>query len=264
MENNCRCCGCLVETSSIKGNLLNHSVNYFSCSECGYFQTETPYWLDEAYQSPINISDTGLVHRNIRNSNLVLAALDVLSIPNGYNVLDYAGGYGLLVRIMRDKGINAFWFDPYCKNLFSIGFESDLNPDGTSLVTAFEAFEHFVFPIVELEKMLKISANILFSTNLIPDSVPEFKDWWYYGEEHGQHVGFFRLKTLHFIAKKYGKHLYTNGSDIHIFSDKKISPIRFKLRYLLYNYMPIVMSRKRTSKTWQDFLFIRNALLNRG
>lgn len=261
MNEYCRCCGKKVDSSIFQGKLLCHLVSYYSCNECGYFQTEKPFWLNEAYLNPINNSDTGLVLRNIRNANFVLATMDLLSIPNGHKVVDFAGGYGLLVRILRDRGLNAYWFDPFCKNIFAIGFENDTNSGKTGLVTAFEAFEHFEFPLAELEKMFEISGNVLFSTDLIPDPIPNFKDWWYYGEEHGQHVGFFRLKTLNYLAKKYGKYLYTNGTDLHILSDKKINPFLWKSKYTLYSYFPFIMNRKRVSKTWQDFLLMRETVL---
>ena len=37
-----------------------YDVDYFQCSNCGFVQTEEPYWLDEAYSQPIASSDVGL------------------------------------------------------------------------------------------------------------------------------------------------------------------------------------------------------------
>jgi Nif-specific regulatory protein len=39
-------------------------------------------------------------------------------------VVDCAGGYGILVRLLRDYGVNALWSDPYCENVLAKGFES--------------------------------------------------------------------------------------------------------------------------------------------
>jgi len=36
--------------------------------------------------------------------------------PDGI-FLDYAAGYGLFVRLMRDAGYNFRWSDLYCQNL---------------------------------------------------------------------------------------------------------------------------------------------------
>jgi len=41
--------------------------------------------------------------------------------PDGI-FLDYAAGYGLFVRLMRDAGYNFRWSDLYCQNLFVRGW----------------------------------------------------------------------------------------------------------------------------------------------
>ena len=79
-----------------------HKVTYFYCKECGLLKTEKPYWLDEAYHEAIADTDTGLVNRNICNSNVLEVILSCLSIDKG-TFLDVGGGYGLLTRLMRDK-----------------------------------------------------------------------------------------------------------------------------------------------------------------
>jgi hypothetical protein len=99
-------------------------VNYFQCSSCGFIQTETPYWLDEAYKYPINPEDTGLVNRNIVSAKRTSSLLYFLFDPHG-TYLDYGGGYGLFVRLMRDSGFNFYWTDPFTKNIFAEGFEYD-------------------------------------------------------------------------------------------------------------------------------------------
>lgn len=60
----CRVCHRPLGTSFSEGRILERNVEYFECAECGYVQTEEPTWLDEAYSSPINLSDTGIMARN--------------------------------------------------------------------------------------------------------------------------------------------------------------------------------------------------------
>ena len=60
--------------------------------------------------------------RNLSNVGLVLASLALMKERRG-KVVDYAGGHGFLVRLLRDKGINALWMDPYSENLVARGFE---------------------------------------------------------------------------------------------------------------------------------------------
>lgn len=92
--------------------LKEFKVSYFFSEECGFLKTENPYWLYKAYQDAITDSDTGLVARNINNSKRLPAILKMLNIEKG-KLLDIAGGYGMLTRVMRDYG-----YDFKCLNNF--------------------------------------------------------------------------------------------------------------------------------------------------
>ncbi len=245
----CRCCS--AKASHIfSAPLLDNVVNYYNCSACGYVQTEAPYWLDKAYSSAINNCDTGIMIRNQANVGLVMASLNALNKKCG-SVIDCAGGYGILVRLLRDRGVNALWSDPYCKNLLAVGFEH--TGESADLVTAFEAFEHFVDPLVEAEKMFSIAPNLLISTQLIATPAPAQDQWWYYGSDHGQHIGFFRLKTLQMLAKKFNKHLISNGQSWHLFTEKPLNQTKWKLNVRIARKFPFLYSQGLTSKVWQDF-----------
>src|SRR3972149_7492168 len=98
----CRSCG----SQSLylqSGVLLDMEVDYFECPNCGYSQTETPYWLGRAYAEAINDNDTGILVRNQANARIVLATMLMLGKLDG-TVVDCAGGYGILVRLLRDYG----------------------------------------------------------------------------------------------------------------------------------------------------------------
>lgn len=245
----CRCCSAPV-SHIFRAPLLGNPVNYYSCSVCEYVQTETPFWLDKAYSSTINDCDTGIMSRNQANVGLVLATLNALNKIQG-SVIDCAGGYGILVRLLRDRGVNAVWSDPYCKNLLAVGFEH--KGESADLVTAFEAFEHFIDPMLEAEKLFAIAPNLLISTELIATPAPEQSKWWYYGSNHGQHIGFFRRKTLQIIAKKFNKHLVSNGQNYHLFTDKPLCGMRWHLNVRIAQKFPFLYSRRLISKVWQDF-----------
>ena len=245
----CRCCS---EQSNqvFSATLLGNVVNYYDCSVCGYVQTEAPYWLDKAYSSVINNCDTGIMVRNQANVSLVTVTLNALNQIHG-NVIDCAGGYGILVRLLRDRGVNALWSDPYCKNLLAVGFEHA--GENATLVTAFEALEHFVNPMAEVEKLFSIAPNLLISTELIATPAPALDQWWYYGPDHGQHIGFFRLKTLQILAKKFNKHLVSNGQSCHLFTDKPLNARQWNLNVRVARKLPSLYGRGLTSKVWQDF-----------
>lgn len=251
----CRCCG---ETQVIKlfdADLLGRQVAYFECSNCGYVQTEEPTWLDEAYASTMNMSDTGIMARNLSNVSLVLATLATMGCRKS-QVVDYAGGYGFLVRLLRDIGIGALWADPYSDNLVARGFEYQAEARPAAMVTAFEAFEHFVSPIDEMEKMLGIAPNILLTTNVIATPAPQPNDWWYYGLDHGQHIGFYRIQTLQYLADKFGLQLLSDGISTHFFSQRKYSYRAWYIFRKAARRMPKLFQVGLTSKTWADHLAV--------
>ncbi len=249
----CKICG-KESTCVFKHVILEKfEIEYFYCANCDFLFTEDPYWIKEAYSSPINLSDTGIISRNISLSFTVTNIIFYLFNKN-LTYLDFAGGYGILTRIMRDIGLNFKWQDNYTNNLLARGFEYDKN-DTIELVTAFEVFEHFINPILEIEKILNISKNILFSTEIKKESTPN-QDWWYYGFNHGQHISFFSKKTIQFIADKYNLNYYTNNHNIHLLTRKKINKLFFKLitnkktGFIFYIFARILLK----SKTWSDHI----------
>lgn len=250
---NCRLCSSAISQPFSNAKIFEHDVQYYECEFCGYVQTEKPKWLDQAYASPINPSDTGIMARNLSNVGLVLASLALMKDRRG-KVVDYAGGHGFLVRLLRDKGVGAFWADPYSENLVARGFEH--SEGEASLVTAFEVFEHFVNPAEEMERLLAISPNVLLTTLLAPSPTPQPSDWWYYGLEHGQHIGFFRLESLQFLADKFGLFLISDGVSTHLFTRERFSLIKWKLFRYLARSFPKAFLIGLQSKTWTDHLQI--------
>ena len=255
--NKCRCCSKILTRELFSANLLKKNVKYFSCNNCGYVQTEEPSWLEEAYASAINKSDTGIMSRNLSNISLVLATL-ILTKNRNSIVVDCAGGHGFLVRLLRDIGVNAFWSDPYCQNLVAKGFEyvntNHLNTKKVNLITAFESFEHFVRPYDEMIKLLDVAPNILLTTNIIPDPAPLPSNWWYYGLEHGQHIGFYRLRTLQYLADKFGLYLISDGASRHFFSKQKYSYHTWRILIYITNKFPNLLQMGMQSKIWEDHL----------
>ena len=249
----CSLCFKSLTKSLFSAQLFKKNVAYFECLNCGYVQTEEPYWLDKAYASTINICDTGIMSRNLSNLSFVLATLILMKKKSV--VVDYAGGYGFLVRLLRDVGVDAFWSDPYCENLVARGFEYE-NDKQANLVTVFESFEHFVRPMDEMVKILDIAPNILLTTNIISEPAPIPSEWWYYGLEHGQHIGFYRLRTLTYLANKFDLYLISDGVSKHFFSKKKYSNTVWRALIYLSSKFPKLLSLGMQSKTWDDHLLI--------
>jgi hypothetical protein len=238
--------------------LGKYNIKYFNCPVCGFLQTEEPFWLDEAYTQAISSLDTGAIERNISFSKLTSVLIYFLFNRNG-RFLDFGGGHGVFTRMMRDIGFDFYWDDFYAQNIFADGFEYKKDQK-IELVTAFECFEHFVNPKLELESLFKISSNILFSTGVLPDPIPAPGKWWYYCFETGQHISFYSSKTLKFIAKKYGLNIYSWGG-LHLFTKKNLNAYVFNKilhhsKKWLFNYV----NKRMSSLSCKDHEFIKESI----
>ncbi len=246
-----------------QARLLNrHDVRYLYCGSCGLLQTEAPYWFDEAYSTAIVDSDTGLLSRNL-NIAVRLASLVYFCFDPKARYLDFAGGYGVLTRLMRDRGFDFYWQDPYCKNVFARGFEWENIKGETSSggVTAFEVLEHVPDPLGFVRSALEQArtSNLIFSTLLYEGEPPAPEKWWYYALETGQHISFFRRDTLITLANKLGLHLHTNGW-LHVLTAEEINPVRF--RFCSSRFARLIgayVQLRMRSKTFDD----HNVIVNR-
>lgn len=257
----CKICN---SPSSLFGEakILNkHLVRYFRCENCGFIHTETPYWLEEAYFQAITKSDIGMLGRNLEMmraaKNLILMCFDPTS-----KFIDYGGGYGIFVRLMRDEGFDFYRHDPLCENLFAEGFDAQADT-GYELLTAWEVFEHLVDPMAEIEKMLTYSNTIFFSTILLPKSPKPLDQWWYYGLEHGQHVSFYSRETLQYIAEKHHLELIYSDGTTHLMGGKQIHPLKLRIAFGRYSelFRRILSSRSPVSLLEKDFQQITGQLL---
>jgi hypothetical protein len=141
-------------------------------------------------------------------------------------VLDYGGGYGLFVRMMRDQGLDFYRQDTYCENLFANFFDvTNLPTDRRKfeLVTAFEVFEHLSNPMEDIKNMLTYADNVLFSTELQPTQQDTLKQWDYLAPYNGQHIALYHIDSLKKIAELLGMHLHTDGRSLHLLTKKAYS-----------------------------------------
>ncbi len=263
---NCKICESPTVIIFEKTVLKKHKVNYHQCNSCHFVQTDKVNWLHEAYSSAITSLDIGLLNRNMRMLNEIPKLIDSC-FPEAKIMLDYAGGYGVFTRLMRDHGYNFYRQDVYCENLFAKHFDiEDIKQQKFDLVTAFEVFEHFSDPLKEIEALFEFSDNVVFSTELIPPISNDIENWWYIAEETGQHISFFSEQSLEYLAKKFSRHFYTKNRNLHLFSSKvlttaqinfafkdiKSKPIFFGLRT-----RPIYFHVQRESLLEKDFQMIR-------
>ena len=205
--------------------MAKHETSYWNCPKCGFMRVQDPYWLDEAYNESITSADTGLLARNISFSQKIIVLIDAFLGSKGH-FLDYAGGYGIFTRLMRDAGFSFFHQDPYTENIFAKDFVFNENEFPINGITCFECLEHLNSPIKELQKIFSISKNVFFSTCLKDIEVPD-KSWTYFGFSHGQHISFYSSKSLNLLAERFKLNVYTSGT-LHFFTPLEIDSQKFK------------------------------------
>lgn len=234
--------------------LKKYEVGYRRCGECGFLQTEEPYWLDEAYTDAIAVADTGLVVRNFSLATKLTALLYLCFEPKGA-YLDIAGGYGMLVRLMRDSGFDYYWDDKYCQNLLARGFEAEKSVKPFSALTAFEVLEHIHDPINFIQTAMELNGcrTFIFTTELYEGTEPPAQDWWYYVFTTGQHISFYQRKTLEKLADKLNLNFYSLHG-LHVLTDKTVR-VNLLLRVSTGRLSPLVaflVKNKLGSLTFAD------------
>lgn len=246
MTDACRVCNAAVDSFARATVLGKYPIEYQRCTDCQFIQTETPYWLDEAYCDAIISTDIGLVGRNQHFSKIASRVLRHV-YPSVTNCIDYGGGYGMFTRMMRDLGHHFVHDDPHCQNLFAKGLEA--NPDGQryDLLTAFEVWEHMADPQIDLAKIDAMADHWLVSTMVVPDPAPMPSQWWYYALDGGQHVALWSSRALQAIASQYQRHLVSTGKGLHLFSRVPVN--RFLTSQILRGRGAALLDRLRRRKS---------------
>jgi Methyltransferase domain len=219
MENakiDCRICG---EHAAAYADVIvrgRHSSRLFRCGDCGFVFLCPVYWLDEAYSAAETPLDVGSISRNLHAAEFLSKRLGEVTRRSDLFV-DFGGGYGLLVRLMRDKGYHFHLHDPLATNLFASYCAADRTAfERYRALTAIEVFEHLTDPLKTVEEMLEWSRCIIFTTELCPEERPAPDHWWYFALEEGQHVSFYTRKSLEAIASRFALRYFSLGASWHV------------------------------------------------
>lgn len=277
-------------TKVFTGTMLSkYNVSYYRCSKCLFIQTEEPYWLGEAYGSgAIAAMDVGIMSRNllmVKRTEAILFRL--FSDFHDFSGVDYGGGHGVFVRLMRDLGFNFYRQDLYAENIYARYFDIKDFPKGSryKILTAFEVLEHLVDPIEEIKKMFTYADVLLLSTELQPSNeLKEIEKWWYLASEGGQHISFYNKITFYEIASIFKVNYYTDFNNLHILSKKAFSvnpflkeedalPYRKKIiqkivnkiqkQLNFINYKTSIVVKPK-SLIMSDFEYVKEELRNHG
>ena len=234
---NCRVCRGAVEHLGQDVVLGRHDAEYVRCKDCGSVAVVDPTWLDEAYMDAIASTDVGLVSRCVSTATCV-AVLARTARLNG-PVLDYGAGEGLMVRLLRNRGLDFRWFDPMAHNRYAVGLEAEPGQH-CSMITAVEVVEHLLDPVQTLRELAEAGDVLFLSTYLVPEPAPPPGTWWYYSPETGQHITFLSERGLRRVAEELGLHLASRGN-LHVLSRRRL-PLRSQFLSL----------RPRLAAIWAD------------
>jgi hypothetical protein len=221
----CRLCGGQTNLAFRKLVIAKHDVAFFRCQVCESLQTEKPYWLAEAYSQ--DFLDTGAAQRVLHCVALTHSVMRLL----GYRTaLDFGGGSGLLCRLLRDAGLDAFWYDQYAAPGYAAGFSGSPG-DFHDLITAFEVIEHFPDPRADLGQLFSGKPRaLLFMTEMFTG---QDEEWSYLAPEEGQHVFFYSPEALRRIGDRFGYHLLICRGFILFLRDAPTAFQRWVLQTLL-------------------------------
>lgn len=235
----CPICGGKREQTHEALVLQRHEVSYWKCRECEFWGTEEATWLDEAYSDAIGAADTGLVGRNVNLAKRIPLLLARMARGRQSAFVDWAGGYGLFVRLMRDRGFNFYWQDDYATNILAgpHAFQEAAHT-AVPVVTAIEVLEHVQDPISFIRRVLTETRceTIIFTTQLHDASYDPL--WWYLAPEGGQHISFYSRKTLTKIAEVVGMNVHSCGG-IHMLTSRKISPFEYAFIVKVAHRLPL-------------------------
>lgn len=237
----CRLCG-QPALKVFTGDVLGVPRQYYECQDCGSLQTSTPTWLDQAYSDNISVFDTGVMLRNLNNFVLSRNVAALLGPADALRVLEFGAGSGMLTRLLRDTGLQAYAYDVHNAPSLAGGFVPEgvegftrEHADRPRLVLAFEVFEHFSDPAASTAALFASRPHAL----LVTTDVYQGQDasWPYLTPFSGQHVFFYSCKALNQLAEAHGYDLVSEGNT-HLFLSREHLP----------------EAQRRPLRPWQDAL----------
>jgi hypothetical protein len=170
-----------------------------------------------------------LKHNNCLRTSGYLAFLDRLivpvmrqlelygNIPGLARGLDFGSGpYPMLAELMSERGYPVEIFDP----LFAPRDRAGLLDRPFDFILCCETAEHFYRPAEEFGFMKNLLAPRGFLAIMTCLRRPEVAiDTWHYAQDE-THVALYSVKTMHWIAGKFGLHISVPVKDVVLFGNQ--------------------------------------------
>lgn len=211
--------------------LGQRNADYCECEACGSLVVPNSDWLTDAYDGERVDPDTGTAQRSIICSLFIRAMRVVGLVPRAGRVLDFGAGNGLLVRLLRDQGFDAWGFDKHttmavCRNWQLDAMEAD-EAGRLNMITAIEVFEHLLEPHEVLQSMVPALADtgvVLLRTTLYDGSQHD-ENWYYLEQAYGQHITFYSREGLRRLAERCGLRATFLPFGFHMLTPSSIRPV---------------------------------------
>jgi hypothetical protein len=207
-SSNCPICDANSEIFGAFEGGLRFPLIYRRCAACQHLFVRRCGWIDAAYAPGVDIFDQGAVNRSLFTLPLAFA----LSQKVDGLILDYGGGSGLLARMLRDFGINAYSFDRYSVGSLNPGFAiSDPHTidSEVGMLIAVEVLEHLTDPSEFIALVNQLGPEIILTSTTIRQH--ESIEWNYIDKNHCQHISIFTRRSLEIFASKIGMKVHFAG-----------------------------------------------------
>lgn len=240
-------------------NIFGSQRNLLKCESCGtcfYYNVD---WLDLAYTDAIVALDTGAVSRCVYNSYIINAITGIRRRASEIH-LDYGGGSGLLTRLLRDVGVNSYWYDKHCNNIYAKGFDNFKGP--VNILSMIEVIEHLPNPqqvIAEICSQWDPS-YFYITTEFVPKQIGP--SWWYLVPETGQHVTFLTKDAMQRLANLNGYFAYFFKGFV-LWSKSPLNfwarfDVRLRSNKLIRLLLYIIAKIRFRDSIQKDFSFLKN------
>jgi SAM-dependent methyltransferase len=208
----------------VKGNflkLVGIPVYYVHCGDCSFcFAPEFADWTLTEFEKKIYNNDYYTVDHDYIDVRPRANAATIMSMfgKSNYPIrhLDYGGGSGVLVRILKESSFDSISYDPF------VDRQVEINQLGKfDLITAFEVFEHVPDVkqlMTDLNSLLSPDGIVLFSTLLSDGNIkPNQRLLWWYASPRNGHISLFSKKSLTLLADDFSFKFGSFSVGFHVF-----------------------------------------------
>ena len=230
------------------------TVNYFKCVNCGFTISKTHSELEETRWEKLNYDFHHYLENNSTNINqppyieqaMLLSIISKNNIIESKSMLDYAGGYGSLSKILKKYfELNLPVYDPYVQHDSFIDYIDKKNLLTYNIVLNTALFEHLLSRkfFDEINSLVSVSNGSMLIHTRVCERVPEDSNWFYL--DPPVHTTFHTNKSMGILMEQWGykasiyclsarSWILLKDADLEI--EKKVKNINheFQMEYLVY------------------------------